>query len=293
MLGSRPADAFGLRDAPSEARYSADFERLLLANLSLVDRVVAFIARRHGLEAAECDELGSLVRLKLVEKDYAILRKFEGRSRFETFLTTVVQRIFLDERIRRWGKWRPSAEAKRLGVLAVRLESLLSRDGFGREEAFRSLETAGVAPREELEALFAKLPPRTRRREVGESALAGLADADADAERDVRGRETRDAAGKAQAALSKAFQELPGEDRLIMKMRFEDSFAIAGIAAALHLEARPLYRRIESILFTLRRRLESAGLSAETVESLVGAPDAEIRVSFVENPDAGPSKKEM
>jgi DNA-directed RNA polymerase specialized sigma24 family protein len=291
------ADALGVYDArpPSDAQDSDVFARLLLANLPQIDRVVAFIGRRHGLDAAERDELGSVVRLKLIEGDYEILRKFEGRSRFETYLTTVVQRIFLDERVKRWGKWRPSTEAMRLGPLAVRFETLLWRDGIGREEACRALESSGPATREELDVLFAKLPPRIPRREVGEGVMAGLADAGADAEVALRGREARDAAHKAQDALTAAFGDLSGEDRLILKMRFEDSFAIADIAVALRLEARPLYRRIDVILMGLRRRLESAGLDASVIANLVATRDADIQFSFTarEIPAPSPSKKEM
>jgi len=54
-----------------------------------VDGVVRTIARRHRLPADEADELGSSVRLKLVENDYEVLRKFEGRSQLRTYLITV------------------------------------------------------------------------------------------------------------------------------------------------------------------------------------------------------------
>jgi hypothetical protein len=57
-----------------------DYERLVVENLPLVDSVVRLIARRHRLSADEGDELAGAIRLKLVENDYQVLRKFEGRS---------------------------------------------------------------------------------------------------------------------------------------------------------------------------------------------------------------------
>ena len=42
----------------------------------------------------------------------------------------VIQRLFLDARIAKWGKWRPSVSARRLGGVAVLLERLLTRDGL-------------------------------------------------------------------------------------------------------------------------------------------------------------------
>src|SRR2546423_8721210 len=82
-----------------------DARALLVENLDLIDRVIAFISRRQRLDQVESEEFGSIVKLKLVENDYAIVRKFEGRSHFATFITIVVQRMLLDYRIHHWGKW--------------------------------------------------------------------------------------------------------------------------------------------------------------------------------------------
>ena len=90
-----------------------------LTLLPLVDRVIAFVARRHHLATAEAEEFAAHVKLKLVENDYAVLRKFQGRSSMQSFLTTVISRLSLDLRNDEWGKWRPSAEARRSGPVAV------------------------------------------------------------------------------------------------------------------------------------------------------------------------------
>jgi hypothetical protein len=42
--------------------------------------------------------------------------------------------IFLDYRNRLWGKWRPSAEAKRLGPTAILIERLVARDGWAVDQ---------------------------------------------------------------------------------------------------------------------------------------------------------------
>jgi RNA polymerase sigma factor (sigma-70 family) len=236
-----------------------------------VDRVVAFIARRNGLGAADREELGSIVRLRLVENDHNILRRFEGRSRFETYLTTVVQRIFLDERIRRWGKWRPSAEARRLGPLAVRLQELMGRDGLPADQAIEVLRAAHGPgdSRDELRRLAQRIPVPSPRRFVGEDALEGLATSGEEAERGAREKEERRAASDAEAHLTRALAGLTSEERLLVKMRFQDSFTVAEIAIALRLPVKPLYRRFEALLSGLRRALESAGLTAPEIASLL------------------------
>src|SRR4030095_1838679 len=47
-------------------------EALFLAQLGLIDSVVAFVCARHHLTSAEADDFSSHVRLKLIENDYAL-----------------------------------------------------------------------------------------------------------------------------------------------------------------------------------------------------------------------------
>src|SRR5947209_1314930 len=109
--------------------------QLLEDNLDLVERVIRFTSRRQRLDEADAEEFASTVKLRLIENDYAIVRKFQGRSHLSTFLTIVVQRMLLDYRIHHWGKWHASAEAKRLGDVALELEQLLHRDGRTIDDA--------------------------------------------------------------------------------------------------------------------------------------------------------------
>src|SRR5213595_2261932 len=142
-----------------------DARELLEANLDLIERVIRFTARRQRLEESECEEFASIVKLKLVENDYGVIRKFQGRSHLSTFITIVVKRMLLDYRIHHWGKWHASAEAKRLGDLAVDLEQLLLRDGRTIDEALPMLR--GRYPdttREMLEEIAERLPERRARR---------------------------------------------------------------------------------------------------------------------------------
>jgi DNA-directed RNA polymerase specialized sigma24 family protein len=153
-------------------------EALFLFQLSVIERVISFVSSRHHLPGSDADDFGSHVKLKLIENDYAILKKFEGRSNLRTYLTVVIQRLFLDYRIMAWGKWRPSAEAKRFGEIAILLERLTHRDGYGFEEACELMQTNHqiTMSRPDLEAIAARLPHRLRRRFESEDALTNLAD---------------------------------------------------------------------------------------------------------------------
>ena len=265
--GSSPGDA----DVRSQlAQSPAAREKAFLALLPTIDRIVSFVCRRNGLGPAEADDFRSLVRLKLIENDYDVLRRYRGQSTLRTYLTVVIQRRFLDLRISEWGKWRPSAEARRLGPAAIELERLTARDGLSFDEAVETIRTrAGEQPpRETLEALAARLPSRSPRRFVGEER-AETVPTNEDVERDVLGRELAAQGEKAAAELKAALAELSPQDRLILRMRYQDSFTIADIAAFFRVDPKPLYRRIEGILGKLRGRLEEAGVSGEEVSRVL------------------------
>lgn len=246
-------------------------EQLFLTNLPLVERVIAFVCRRHRLRPEEAEEFASTVRLKMVADDYAVLRKFEGKSQLATYLTTVVQRLFLDYRNHLWGKWRPSAEAKRIGPVAVELERLTTRDGLGFEEACTTLRgNHGVEMSEkELADIVARLPPRQPRHLEGEEALEGYPAPDSRPDHHLLDGEREQIRRRVEAALGRSLTNLPPEDRLILRLRMEDDFTVAEISRALHLDQKPLYRRMEAIFRCLRRALEEDGIEKEEVSRVL------------------------
>ena len=248
-----------------------DCERLVVENLPLVDSVVRQIARRHRLSADEAEELAASIRLKLVEKDYEVVRKFEGRSQLRTYLVTVVQRHFLDTRNARWGRWRPSAIARRLGPVAVLLDRLLTRDHVPFEQAVGTITSRfGDVSRDDVDAIVQQLPARSARRFVGEEELenvpaesAGAADAAASLENEGLG-------DRVERALENALAGLGPDDRWILSMRFCETTKVARIAELLGVPAKPFYRRMEDLLRVLRKELEAQGIRREEVAALIG-----------------------
>jgi RNA polymerase sigma factor for flagellar operon FliA len=253
-------------------------EALFLSQLAVIERVISFVSSRHHLPGVEADDFDAHVKLKLIEDDYAILRKFQGRSSLRTYLTVVIQRLFLDYRISAWGKWRPSAEATRSGEIAVLLERLMSRDGYGFDEACELLETNHqvVVPRAELERIAGRLPGRTRRRFESEEALTHVA-ADQPALDDVIAEQERAVtAAHVDEALNAAMAGLETQDRLILTLRFHDGRTVVEIARTLRLDQKALYRRIERLMKDLRAALEARGLDSAAVLEIFESPAVSI-----------------
>lgn len=253
-----------------------------------IESVLAYTRRAHRLSADDGDEFSSWARLRLLEEDCAILRKFQGLSSFRTFLVTVIQRLFLDWRIREWGKWRPSAEARRLGPVAVELERLVLRDEIDFGQAAELLVSKGtVSTANECDEVWAKLRRRPARRRTGSDVLTDVSSApavDPVAEQDRQQRLL-----EVRAALRKAMAALPPADLLIVKLRYEDQFTVARIAKVVDVEQKLLYRRFEQLWKQLRHSMAASGITDEDVRGLFDA-GAELGFGPISgNGEDGPS----
>ena len=249
----------------------AQLEGLFVSSLADIERVSRFIARRHRLSPTESDDFCSEVSLAIIENNYAVLASFQGRSSLRTYLTTVIQRLFLDYRRKVWGKWRPSAEATRRGPLAQRLEILLYRDGMNFEEALETMRTnfSCEESREALAELAHLLPPRTSRRamnEGGEEVTTVPAGDMASPEVQLEGVST---GLRLQSLINDVMERLDPQDRIVLRMRFEDDVSVADIARTLHLDQKRLYRRIDDLLFGFRKSLEDRGLGWSEVVKMI------------------------
>lgn len=244
-------------------------ETLFVSHLPWIERVAHSLTRRHGLDPDEQDDFVSWAKLKIMEDNYAVLRKYRGDSQLTTYLTVVLSILYSDYRVARWGRWRPSAAARKHGPLAVRLEALIYRDGLTSSQAIATLRESDPALPEERELirLLAELPPAPRGRPtpepISESVVQMPSEESADtALSHLERTEVR-------SALEKAMSRLAPEDAVIVRMRFLVGASVADIARVLHLEQKPLYRRLERILLQLRQSLESDGINRSFVSELL------------------------
>lgn len=254
-----------------------DARTLLVQNLDLIDRVIRFTSRRQRLDESEAEEFASIVKLKLVENDYAIVRKFEGRSHFATFMTIVVQRMLLDYRIHHWGKWHASAEAKRLGDLAVELEQLLHRDGRSIDDALPLLQARySDVTREALDQLTRRLPDRRARRRMVDLSEAETVAIESDSEDQALRTERERTCRRLSSAMREVIARLPENDRLLLQLRFECRLTVAQIARSMQIEQKLLYRRIDKLMRDLRAELERAGIAPRDAADLIGREGTQL-----------------
>lgn len=253
-----------------------DVEALLLDHLEWIERVVGSMCRRNGIWGDDADDFASWVKMRLVEDDYAVFRKFRGESAITTYLTVVISMFLREYRVSKWGRWRPSVAARRSGQVGVRLEMLVNRDGYSIDQAVEILSSEdGVElTRREAAELVASFPRRSNVREVAlDSAKVKHSASPMRADEPFRQEERAEERGAAEDALASALEDLEPEDRLIVRMRFWDGMTVADISRGLDLEQKPLYRRLDRALAQMRRHLEREGLERETVAELLDSPD--------------------
>ena len=249
-----------------------DTESLYRSHLSLIGEIVNFIGRRYHLSPDETEEFASTVHLKIISDNYAVFEKFKGESSIKTYLDVVVHHQFLDYRDKLWGKWRPSTLAQRLGPVAIDLERLVTRDGYGVQEAIALLrENHGVALSEEaLVALYAKLPQRLPRTFLDEEYLANVSvEGEGQDERLIREQSRRDKQ-RLNQVLAEAEGELTSEFRMIIRLRFRENLPVSQIARTLGTDQKVLYRTIGKILKQLKNSLEDKGIMEKDVQKLLG-----------------------
>ncbi|HJQ39568.1 MAG TPA: sigma-70 family RNA polymerase sigma factor [Thermoanaerobaculia bacterium] len=258
-------------------------EAIYLENLPTIERIASFVAHRNHLNPDEATEFVQETCVRLIDQDYAILRKFEGRSKLSTYLHIVIERLFKQWRVQLWGKWRPSAEAKRLGDKAVTLEKLLTRDGYTFAEAVKELTTPGTSQftAAELEAIYVRLPLRSPRPVfVPDDAAPDVSAVDSKADDRVEMHERERVARKVAAAADRLLESMNAEDRLMLRLRYWQGATAPEIAQRLRIEPKKIYKRLERLAVIMRDALEKAGITKEDVDPLLCHGDQEIRFGF-------------
>ena len=246
-------------------------EALFLEILPTVDRIIVALARRNRLRGDDADDFASVAKARLIENDYDALRKFRGHSSLTTYLTVVIATVLRDHRISEWGRWRPSAAARRRGTLAVRLEILTRREGFALAHAGEALRTSGATTLtdRELSALADHFPGRAPLRPVQSREAPADVPSPMRADEAIEEEEQIAHFNTVRTALSSALMSLDAETRLIVHMHFVESMSLADIARGLSVPQKPLYRKLHRALVTLRLFLERTGITQSEAHEVV------------------------
>lgn len=253
-----------------------DAERAFLARVKIIERFARKQAWRYHLSRETAEDFVSEVMAKFIEKDYERLCKFRGESSMEAFLAATVSNLAKDFAVELWGKFRVSPTAKRLGEIAVQLETLFIRDELPLDMAWEILRSRGFElTREELDDLAARLPRRVQRRFENLDGAAHVPSRDQSPDGALAQLEAARLAARAKAVMHLTIASWPREDRVLFMLRYKEGRKIVEIARMLNKPAHPLYHRAERLLAMLRTAFETAGLDAQSVMDMLthSSPD--------------------
>jgi RNA polymerase sigma factor (sigma-70 family) len=217
-----PRELSRLLDARASARADAAWDDFVAIHSPLLLHVT------RALTSDRDTAMDAYARVleRLREDDCRRLRAYvpDGRSRFTTWLVTVVRRLCLD--------WH--------------------RENFGRARAEGSDRAR--------EAHERRRRLRTLARDVGIEELNDAVDAGtreaADPDEQLRALELHD-------ALEAALATLPPSDQVLLRLRFDDELSAQQIARTLHYPTPfHVYRRINALLAQLRASLKARGIES-------------------------------
>lgn len=247
-----------------------DPEQLFLALLPFIDRRSKSACRGRNLNREDTEDFCQLLKMKLVQNDYAVLRNCNNKE-LNSYISIVAGNALRDYCNHLWGKWRPRREVERMGEVAVRLARMIDRDQWPRDQAVDYMHRyGGVAEsRQELAELAELVPITWGRRLEGEEALTALPATEPTPEETLLKSEGDRMRLRLLETLERVLRNYPPEDVLIMRMC--QLFTVTEIARTLKLEAKPLFRRRDKLLRSLREDLERAGIERQDVRRYINA----------------------
>ncbi|HJQ40365.1 MAG TPA: hypothetical protein VKB93_24740 [Thermoanaerobaculia bacterium] len=280
-------------------------EEFFLANRAEIERAVRFVAGHARLSPEDAEELLSNVNLHIIENDYAVIRKFKHGCSFATYVVVIARHALADMRMQVHGRFRNSAEARRLGEPAMRLEALVRRDGLTLEEAvpqvqrdFPSLTTGEIV---KLETRLPKRAPRAREVALGpeiEPKIEGgtVEELAIDHERAAR-------AAKINGIVQQTLARLTRADRVAFQFRWgSPPVSVADLSRMFHRDQKQLYRRLDAAGRHVQKALLAAGITLEEILELTdgtgchfdfGLADTEIGGSRQPNDAEGSGTHEV
>ena len=150
------------------------------------------------------------------------------------------------------------------GPVAVRLEALVRRDGLPLHVACESLRASGISAQtdRELGQLLSSIPERAPLRPVindDEAVLGAIGPDRTDAA--VLAAEGGGERVRLLGALHELLDDLPDEERLVLRLHYWHDMTVADIARAIQRDQKALYRLIDRTLTRLGGALRRTGVS--------------------------------
>lgn len=229
------------------------------------------IYRAAERAAADADE-GRTVAADVLQRfraDWpAILERFlavarEERADFRVWLAVVARRAAIDCLRARHGRRSVPAEVRRGAPWLKRAWKLGVVEGRAVDEVWEAVRDAPEAPASpgELTLVLAHLERTAPRVDPARSRPSALLE-------EPRGEPEEAPAGGARAFLGEVLRELPGKDRLLLRLYFLEGSGAESLRRLFGSKTTSqVYNRVHALTTRLRAKLEASGVSMEDLGS--------------------------
>lgn len=214
----------------------------------------------------EAIELSNRVLDRLRNDDCGVLRQFKGNSRLSTYITAIIANHAVDMIRRKRGRSREKERAKEFGKLGFDVYSMVIVEGLSISETYNNLKSQSsiTVSMEDLEEIVDKirgkgnperLAPENNRivkngTFVEENGEFVIPDVEKNPEEVLLGRDLEEKRSK---VLNGIISRLSGEEKLILRMRFDAdqgmmSERIQRISEVMGISKKAVYNRVSRIL---------------------------------------------
>ncbi len=241
---------------------------LFVSNKSIIDKIINKFCTKNKLSLDLSEEFTSHVYVKLMEENCKKIRVFKDESGFSTFITIVIRNIFEDEKRRLWGRWKPSRKAIEMGPEAEILEQLVFRDKSIWEQAYDILTTNHkiTISRDRAFEILETLESKNFKRKGPK--VGRIPDEFSDwnattSEGELIEEEELSKKNQINDVIKSIRKFFSNEDRIVLRMRFEDSMGISEIARGLNVKRSYIDKKLKTILKQFEKEIRKCGISED------------------------------
>ena len=229
-------------------------------------------------------ELSGRVMDTLSENNFQVLRQFKNKSKLTTYLTSIIANQAVDMIRRKKGRNREKERAGEFGDMGLQVYQKTVVQGLSHERAYQELKNDGRPSLSESEFLEIASRISGSARNPGnmpnpDDNLIRMGSRDSQTgeiispdnlsnPEDTSIRKDREQ--HMDQLLRDTINELNGEDKLIIRMRFpvnpdQEAESIDSIAAALGISSKAVYKRISRVLKKCRQHIKKRGLNIHDI----------------------------
>lgn len=256
------------------------------------------LADRRFIDATLAEEGALFVLDRLEEDNCRRLQKFDGRSKMSTFVSVLTVRLLEDFSRKKFGRVRPPQWLKALGSSWVNLYELLCLQKFNVADAIQTMLSRGGGVVEKIleERAWIILERIIHCRgsqgyeiavgdEVEKSGEFFGSDSHSDPEASMFAVEQQDfydiifsckeyesagLAGTAFIARLRQAVRLTADERLLLKLCYQDDFSVTRAGEMLGLNGNQVHGTLRRLLQRLRKEFDKAGISDDLREMIHG-----------------------